>query len=99
MRMMAAVMFMMAAIPQAAAADLDRPSPRIVHEGNDAFLIRPVRRVRIKTRYVCVRCSRLPLGGLREPAVAHVPLGGLRKTCPPAVVHTVREDVVLRVKG
>jgi hypothetical protein len=98
MRILAAAFFVMAVIPNAGAADLSRPYPRIVYERDAVVIVRPVRRV-IKTRHTCVRCSRLPLGGLREPIVAHVPLGGLRKACPPAVGYTVREDVVLRVKG
>lgn len=97
MRVLAAAIFVIMAIPAAGAADLSRPYPRVVIEEQDV-VVRPARRI-IKTRYVCVRCSRLPLGGLREPVIAQVPLGGLRKACPPAVVYTVREDVVLRVKG
>jgi hypothetical protein len=97
MRILATAFFIMAVIPNASAADLYRPYPRVVYERDDV-VVRPVRRV-IKTRTICVRCSRLPLGGLREPVIAQVPLGGLREACPPAVVHTVREDVVLRVKG
>lgn len=98
MRILAAAIFTMAMIPHADAADLDRPYDRIVYE-RDVVVVRPARRVVVTTRHACIRCSRLPLGGLREPVVAHVPLGGLRKACPPAVVRTVREDVVLRVKG
>ncbi len=97
MRVLATALFMLAAIPSAGAADLSRPYPRVAIEEHDV-VVRPVRRI-IKTRQVCVRCSRLPLGGLREPVVAQVPLGGLRKACPPAVEYTVQEDVVLRVKG
>lgn len=98
MRVLAAAFFVVAMIPNAGAADLHRTYPRAVYESDDVVIVRPVRRV-IKTRVSCVRCSRLPLGGLREPVIAQVPLGGLRKTCPPAVLHTVQEDVVLRVKG
>lgn len=97
MRILATALFMLAVIPNAGAADLSRSYPRVVIEEQEV-VVRPVRRI-IKTRYTCVRCSRLPLGGLREPVIAQVPLGGLRKACPPAVVYTVREDVVLRVKG
>jgi hypothetical protein len=98
MRTLVAALFMMAVVPNAGAADLSRPYPRVVYEEDDVIVVRPVRRL-IKTRTTCVRCSHLPLGGLREPVIAQVPLGGLRKACPPAVVRTVREDVVLRVKG
>ncbi|WP_445501149.1 hypothetical protein [Microvirga sp. G4-2] len=98
MRVLAAAMFMMTAIPSAWAADLSLSSPPVVEEMEEVVVVRPVRRV-ITTRYACARCSRLPFGGLRKPYVAHVPLGGLRKACPPIVVETIREPVVLRVKG
>lgn len=98
MRVLAAAMFVMMATPSAWAADLSLPSPPVVEEMEDVVVVRPVRRI-TTTRYACVRCSRLPFGGLRKPYVAHVPLGGLRKACPPVVVETFREPVVLRVKG
>ncbi|WP_457089058.1 hypothetical protein [Microvirga sp. P5_D2] len=98
MRILAVAVFLVAAIPNAFAADLYQPYPSVVYESDDVVVVRPVRRI-IKTRTACVRCSHLPLGGLREPVIAQVPLGGLREACPPVVVRTVREDVVLRVKG
>ena len=98
MRVLAAAMFVMTAIPSVWAADLSLPSPPVVEEMDELVVVRPVRRI-TATRYACVRCSRLPFGGLRKPYVAHVPLGGLRKACPPVIVETIREPVVLRVKG
>jgi hypothetical protein len=97
MRVLAAAMLVMAAIPSAWAADLSLSPPSVVEELEDVVVVRPVRRI-TTTRYACVRCSRLPFGGLRKPYVAHVPLGGLRKACPPVIVETIREPV-LRVKG
>jgi hypothetical protein len=97
-RVLAAAIFVMMAIPSAWAADLSLSSPPVVEELENVVVVRPVRRI-VRTRYACVRCSRLPFGGLRKPYVAHVPLGGLRKACPPVIVETIREPVVLRVKG
>lgn len=98
MRIVAASLFAMAAIPSAWAADRPYAYPAVVEEVDEPVVVRPARRVIVK-RTICVRCSHLPLGGLREPVVAQVPLGGLRKACPPVWTETVRERVVLRVKG
>lgn len=84
--------------PVAAAADLP-PEPAIVFEDvGEVAVTRPARRVVTVVR-TCVKCSGhgLPLGGLRKPAVAHVPLGGLRSACPPA--RRITRSVVLSVKG
>jgi hypothetical protein len=99
MRILTAAIFMVAAIPYAGAADLYQPYPGLVYESEDVVVVRPVRRMVYKTKRTCVHCSHLPLGGLREPYVAQVPYGGLREVCPTTTVRTVREDVVLRVKG
>jgi len=98
MRIPALVVLLIATIQSAGAADMSRSFHPLPVVEKDVILVRPMQRV-VRKASVCVRCSRLPLGGLREPTVAHVPLGGLRSSCPPVAVETVRERVVLRVKG
>jgi hypothetical protein len=101
MRILSILLLSMAAAPAAWAADLSLPSDPAYVKVEERVVVRPVRRV-VRTRHVCVNCTghRLPLGGLRKPYVAHVPLGGLRSACPPVIVRTIeRSTVVLRVKG
>jgi hypothetical protein len=54
------------------------------------------RRVVTVRRTTCVRCpgSRLPLNHLRTPYQAQLPLGGLRRYCPPEL--ETREVVLVR---
>lgn len=82
-------------ISAASAADYgptyDEPPPvRIERRG----YVQPARVVR---RVYCNPCSGLPFGGLRQPAVAELPWGGVGEYCPPA--HRVRRTVALRVRG
>ncbi len=89
--------FFIGLAPAVLAADLSGEPSGVFDQADEVVIERPVRRT-ILVQTACVTCpgSRLPLGGLGKPAVAHVPLGGLRKACPP--VRSSR-TTVLRVKG